>query len=47
MKVHARLMKLRARLASPFGEANRPSFFELILPFVFLVTSGSLLELLL
>ena len=47
MKVHARLMKLRARLAPPFGEANRPSFFELILPFVFLVTSGSLLELLL
>ena len=47
MKVHTRLMKLRARLASPFGEANRPSFFELILPFVFLVTSGSLLELLL
>jgi hypothetical protein len=44
MKVHTRLMKLRARLASPFGEANRPSFFELILPFLFLVTTGSLLE---
>jgi hypothetical protein len=46
MKVHANLMKLHARLASLFGEANRPSFWEPILVFVFLGTIGSLLELL-
>ena len=46
MKLHTRLMKLHARLASPFGEANRPSFLEPILLFLFLGTMGSLLELL-
>jgi hypothetical protein len=44
--MHARLTKLHARLASSFGEANRPSFLEPILVFLFLVTIGSLLELL-
>ena len=46
MKVHAKLIKPHARLASPFGEANRPSFLEPILAFLLLVTFGSLLELL-
>lgn len=46
MKMRARLMKLHARLASPFGEANRPSFLEPILLFLFMVMIGSLLEML-
>ena len=46
MKMHARLMKLHARLASPFGEANQPSFLEPILLFLFMVMIGSLLEML-
>ena len=46
MDLHARLMKLHARLASPLGEANRPSFLEPLLLFLFLGLIGSLLELL-
>ena len=45
MDVHARLMKLHVRLASPFGEANRPSFLEPILVFLLLGLIGTLLEL--
>ena len=46
MKMHARPIKLHARLASPFGEANRPSFLEPILLFLFMALIGSLLEML-
>ena len=45
MDVNARLMKLHARLASPFGEANRPSVLEPILVFLLLGLIGTLLEL--
>ena len=46
MKMHARPMKLHARLASPFGEANRPSFLEPILLLLFMVLIGTVLQLL-
>lgn len=46
MKAHAKLMGLHARLASPFGEANRPSFLEPLLLFLFLMMTSYLLELL-
>ena len=46
MDVNARLMKLHAGLASPLGEANRPSFLEPILLFLLLGLLGFLLELL-
>ena len=45
MDVNARLMKLHARLASPLGEANRPSVLEPILVFLLLGLIGTLLEL--
>jgi hypothetical protein len=46
MDMLARLTKLHGRLASPFGEANRPSFLEPLLMFLLLGLIGSLLELL-
>ena len=46
MKMYARLMKIDDRLASPGGEASRPSLLEPILLLLFLVMIGSVLELL-
>jgi hypothetical protein len=46
MGVHDRLMELDGRLASPGGEASRPSLWEPILLLLFLVMIGSVLQLL-
>ena len=46
MNMHARLMKLDGRLASPNEEASRPSLLEPILLLLFMVMIGSLLEML-
>jgi hypothetical protein len=45
MKMHAQ-MKIGGRLASPGEETSRPSLWEPILVFLFLVMIGSVLQLL-
>ena len=46
MKMHASLMKIDDRLASPGGEASLPSLWEPIFLLLFLVMIGSVLQLL-
>jgi hypothetical protein len=46
MNMHARVMKLDGRLASPNEEPSRPSLLEPILLLLFIVMIGSLLEML-